>query len=89
MELYISLLVAMSVTFIVDYSGVYERFIKFIGLDFKPFNCSLCVTFWSSVILVICSMITDPNFYMVVVPFVSSLMQIVIGRLMKALPLIY
>lgn len=28
---------------------LYERLLKYFNLEFKPFNCTLCFTFWASI----------------------------------------
>ena len=85
----LAILLAISVTFIVDYSNAYGWILnKFKRLDRKPFSCSLCMSFWSSIVLIIImSFISGFVFNYIFLPFVVGMFQIIIARLIKLIPI--
>ena len=85
----LAILLAISVTFIVDYSNAYGWILnKFKRLDRKPFSCSLCMSFWSAVLFVIGSIVFEVfTFNYIFLPFVTGMFQIIISRLIRLIPI--
>lgn len=85
----LAILMAISITFIVDYSNAYGWVLdKFKVLNRKPFSCSLCMSFWSAVLFVIGSIVFEVfTFNYIFLPFVTGMFQIIISRLIRLIPI--
>jgi len=53
MNLYETWLIVVSTGLLFCYLYIFDPFVRFIdeNLNFKPFNCVLCATFWASIII--------------------------------------
>ena len=83
-ELVTAVKLILAVAFIVDYSGVYEKTLDFLNINKKPFNCSLCMSFWISVIL----LLTNYGVLTIYFPFIVGIGNIIFTRLMSLLPMV-
>jgi len=88
LEIFITgLIIALSGTFLVDYCNPYQWVLSRLGLQStKPFSCSLCMSFWMSVILTI---FLYTSILWITLPLLVGMLQIIVSRLIGLLPITF
>ena len=77
----IKLVLAMK--FLVDYSGGYTYILDKLGLNIKPFNCTVCMVFWTSIVCMILGVLPLSIF----TPLIAGFLIVLVDRLMGLLPI--
>lgn len=81
------LIIALSGTFLVDYSNAYQWALSKLGLqNIKPFSCSLCMSFWISVVL---TFFLYTSILWITLPLLTGMLQIIVSRLIGSLPITF
>ena len=84
-ELFITLiLIALTATYLTEYSSLYIKLLKAIRLNKKPFNCGVCLSFWLGIILIGFCYLSLGGILAV---FATPMIQIVLSRLIGLLPM--
>lgn len=88
MEILITgLIIALSGTFLVDYNNAYQWVLSKLRLDkTKPFSCSLCMSFWISVIMMF---FLYTSVLWIALPLLTGMLQIIVSRLIGLLPITF